>query len=134
MLYFNNKFLYNILKYFWGDFVRKFLVLLFALILALLTSCSENTTSSHPDIVVNLPDGSIANGQTSLPDSIDKDTVSVGKPDVIVDYYVGSSTTKKFHLKDCTWAQKLKEENKVYFSGYNEFIKNGFTPCKTCNP
>ena len=109
-------------------------MLMICLMLILLSSCSSIDTNSHPDIVVNLPDGSIANGQTSLPDSIDKDTVSIGKPDVIVDYYVGSITTKKFHLKDCQWAQKMKEENKVYLSGYNEFIKQGYTPCKSCNP
>ncbi len=114
--------------------MRKILVLNLALIFVLLTSCSTANISSHPDIVVNLPDGSMANGQTSLPDSIDKNTVSIAEPDITVDYYVGSSTTKKFHLKDCQWAQKLKEENRVYFSGYNEFIENGFTPCKTCNP
>ncbi len=114
--------------------MRKILVLTFALTFVLLSSCGTANTSSHPDIVVNLPDGSFANGQTSLPDSIDKETVSIGAPDVTVDYYVGSSSTKKFHLKDCQWAQKMKEENKVYLSGYNEFIKQGYTPCKSCNP
>lgn len=114
--------------------MKKLLTFLICLCFILLSSCGKANTSSHPDIVVNLPDGSVANGQTSLPDSINKDNVTIGEPDVIVDYYVGSSTTKKFHLKDCAWAQKLKEENKVYFSGYNEFIENGFTPCKNCNP
>lgn len=114
--------------------MKKLFVILICFLLISLSACGTANNSSHPDIVVNLPDGNVANGQTSLPDSISKGNVTIGEPDVIVDYYVGSSTTKKFHLKDCTWAQKLKNENKVYFSGYNEFIENGYTPCKTCNP
>ncbi len=114
--------------------MRKVLLLTLCLCFVLLSACGEIDTNSHPDIVVNLPDGSIANGEESLPESIDKNEVIIAEPDIIVDYYVGSITTKKFHLKDCQWAQKLKEENKVFLSGYNEFIKQGYTPCKTCNP
>ena len=114
--------------------MRKLLPIIISFILILLVSCSSADTNSHPDIEVKLPDGTIADGQTSLPESINDENVTIAEPDVIVDYYVGSSTTKKFHLKDCAWAQKMKEENKVYLSGYNEFIKQGYTPCKTCNP
>ncbi len=114
--------------------MRKILIFLLCLILILLSACGNIDTNSHPDIEVKLPDGTITDGQQSLPDSIDGNTVNIAEPDKVVDYYVGSITSKKFHLKDCTWAQKLKEENKVYLSGYNEFIKQGYTPCKTCNP
>ena len=114
--------------------MRKVLTVLFSITLILLSACNTADTNSHPDIEVKLPDGTVANGQSSLPDSIDGDKVNIAEPDVVVDYYVGSNTTKKFHLKDCQWAQKLKEENKVYLSDYNEFIKQGYTPCKYCNP
>ena len=114
--------------------MRKILILLLCLILVLLSACNNETTNSLPDIEVKLPDGTVADGQTSLPDSIDGNKVNIAEPDVVVDYYVGSNTTKKFHLKDCQWAQKMKEDNKVYLSGYNEFIKQGYTPCKNCNP
>lgn len=114
--------------------MQKILILLLALILILLSACCNTDTNSHPDIEVRLPDGTITDGQTSLPDSINENNVSIAEPDTVVDYYVGSSSTMKFHLKDCQWAQKMKEENKVYLSGYNEFIKQGYTPCKSCNP
>lgn len=114
--------------------MRKYLVILLCLILVTLSSCGSDATSNHPDIEVNQPDGSIINNGESLPESIDKDSVNIGKPEVIVDYYVGSNTTKKFHLKDCPYVQKMKDENKVYLSGYNEFINQGYTPCKFCNP
>lgn len=114
--------------------MRKALILLLCLTFVIFSGCGEVDTNSHPDIVVNLPDGEVINGQQELPDSIDGNKVTIAEPDKIVDYYVGSSTTKKFHLKDCQWAQKMKDENKVYLSGYNEFIKQGYTPCKSCNP
>lgn len=114
--------------------MKKFLVLLLCIVFVFLSACSSTDTNSHPDIEVKLPDGTVIDGQTSLPDSIDGDNVSIAEPDEIVDYYVGSNKTKKFHLKDCAWAQKMKDENKVYLSGYNEFIKQGYVPCKNCNP
>lgn len=114
--------------------MRKILVIFLCLICISLSACAEKDTSSHPDIEVKLPDGSIANDQNTHQESIKTDNVTVADPEVIVDYYVGSNTSKKFHLKDCTWAQKLKEENRVYLSGYNEFIKQGYEPCKYCNP
>ena len=114
--------------------MRKVFLLLLSVMFVLFSACDNASTNSHPDIVVNLPDGEVINGQQELPDSINGNKVTIAEPDKIVDYYVGSSTTKKFHLKDCQWAQKMKDENKVYLSGYNEFIKQGYTPCKTCNP
>ena len=114
--------------------MRKVLTFILCLALVLLSSCDNSNTTSHPDIEVMLPDDTIVDGQSSLPESIDGNKVNIADPDVVVDYYVGSNSTKKFHLKDCQWAQKMKEENKVYLSGYNEFIKQGYTPCKTCNP
>ena len=114
--------------------MRKLLIFLICLIMLALSSCDSGETNSHPDIEVSLPDGSITDSSESLPESIDKNNVSIGKPEIIVDYYVGSSTTMKFHLKDCSFAQKMKDENRVYLSGYNEFIKQGYTPCKYCNP
>ena len=114
--------------------MRKVFLLLLSVMFVLFSACDNASTNSHPDIEVKLPDGTVIDGQTSLPDSIDETNVSIAEPDKFVDYYVGSNTTKKFHLKDCQWAQKMKDENKVYLSGYNEFIKQGYTPCKTCNP
>ena len=48
--------------------------------------------------------------------------------------FVGSSTSKKYHLPDCRYAQKIKPENRIYFQSENEAKGQGYTPCKSCHP
>jgi len=47
---------------------------------------------------------------------------------------VGSKTSKKYHLPDCSYAIKIKPENKIYFTNAEEARKQGYQPCKVCNP
>ncbi|MFB3765719.1 MAG: Ada metal-binding domain-containing protein [Methanotrichaceae archaeon] len=47
---------------------------------------------------------------------------------------VGSKTSKKYHLPDCSYAIKIKQENKIYFANAEEAQKQGYQPCKACNP
>jgi hypothetical protein len=49
-------------------------------------------------------------------------------------YYVGSTTSNKYHRPDCSYAKKIKEENRVYFSDAWEAREAGYLPCKVCNP
>ncbi len=114
--------------------MKKLFTILMCLSLILLSCCGIPDTSSHPDIVVKLPDGSVADGKTPSSDSINKNNVTVGKPGSMADIYIGNNKTMKFHLKDCAWAKKIKAENIVQFSNYNEYINSGYSPCKTCNP
>ncbi len=48
--------------------------------------------------------------------------------------FVGSSTSKKYHLPDCRYALKIKQENKVYFQSAKEAKSQGYLPCKSCHP
>ncbi len=48
--------------------------------------------------------------------------------------FVGSSTSKKYHLPDCRYALKIKQENKVYFQSAEEAKSQGYLPCKSCHP
>ena len=48
--------------------------------------------------------------------------------------YVGSKNSDKYHLLDCTSANKIKPENRVYFSDVWEAREAGYSPCKACNP
>ncbi len=114
--------------------MRKLFVILLCLCFVVISGCTEFDieNNSHKDIEVMLPSGSTQNG--SLPDSIDKDDVGVEVPKPIVKNFVGSKTTKKVHLTSCTWAQKINDDNKVYYSSYNEFLENGYIACKSCNP
>jgi len=50
------------------------------------------------------------------------------------DALVGSVTSKKYHRPDCRYAQKIKPENLVSFSGLEEARSEGYLPCKVCNP
>lgn len=48
--------------------------------------------------------------------------------------YLGNSDTKKFHWQSCSRAKKILPKNQVGFSSREEAIKNGFVPCKVCEP
>lgn len=47
--------------------------------------------------------------------------------------YIASSHSDKFHYRDCKWTKAIKPENAVYFT-YEDAVKAGYKPCKTCNP
>ncbi len=46
----------------------------------------------------------------------------------------GSSTSKKYHLPDCRYAAKIKPENKIDFQSPEDAKRQGYLPCKSCNP
>ena len=48
--------------------------------------------------------------------------------------FVASSTSKKYHLPECRYALKIKQENRIYFHSHEEAEKEGYLPCKVCNP
>ncbi len=48
--------------------------------------------------------------------------------------YVGNKSTKKFHRLNCPWGRKISAHNNVYFKTREEAVKQGYIPCKVCNP
>ena len=49
--------------------------------------------------------------------------------------YVLNTNSKTFHKPDCGSVGKIKDSNKKTFVGTREeAIKNGYSPCKSCNP
>jgi len=48
--------------------------------------------------------------------------------------YIGNKNSKKFHLLNCQWAEKIAPGNRVYFKSRDEAIKSGYEPCKVCRP
>jgi len=48
--------------------------------------------------------------------------------------YVGSIKSDKYHLPTCEWAEKIKDENRIWFQSEEEAIKAGYKPCSVCNP
>ena len=47
---------------------------------------------------------------------------------------VGSSTSKKYHLLDCRYVAKIKPENRINFQNSEDAKRQGYLPCKSCNP
>ena len=51
------------------------------------------------------------------------------------DSYILNVSSKKFHRYDCTLADDIKTENRKDFQGLREdLIRDGYSPCKNCNP
>ena len=49
--------------------------------------------------------------------------------------YVLNTSSRKFHLPDCSGASSMKEENRQEFTGDREtLIGQGYVPCGTCKP
>lgn len=49
--------------------------------------------------------------------------------------YILNSNSKKIHKPGCKSVKKMKESNKVYFTGTKEeAVSQGYEPCKNCNP
>ncbi|NSW82776.1 MAG: thermonuclease family protein [Syntrophothermus sp.] len=48
--------------------------------------------------------------------------------------YIGNSSSKKFHLPNCEWAQKISPQNREEFSSRAEAVNAGYEPCKVCRP
>lgn len=48
--------------------------------------------------------------------------------------FAGSSSSKKYHRLDCRYAQKIKPENRIYFSSEEDARSQGYLPCKVCIP
>ncbi|WP_027399292.1 stalk domain-containing protein [Anaerovorax odorimutans] len=48
--------------------------------------------------------------------------------------YIGNIKTKKFHTLDCRAGAKIADRNVVFFKSREDAVKEGYKPCKICNP
>ena len=49
--------------------------------------------------------------------------------------YIANTNTKKFHYPSCSSVKKMKESNKMYYTGTrDELIAKGYSPCGNCHP
>lgn len=51
---------------------------------------------------------------------------------IMVQRYVGSKNSDKYHLPYCSGAQRIAEDNKVWFQTEEEAEKAGYTPAANC--
>ena len=78
----------------------------------------------QPEIIIDY-----ATGDSRLDDGTGGSSQSARKT------YVLNTNSKTFHKPDCGSVGKIKDSNKQTFVGTREeAIKNGYSPCKSCNP
>ena len=48
--------------------------------------------------------------------------------------FVGSVNSNVYHYPSCTWAQKIKTSNQIWFSSSQDARNHGYRPCEVCHP
>lgn len=78
--------------------------------------------NSQPNVIINYADGtSSVAGASATPDAAKT--------------YILNTNTLKFHSADCKSAANIDSKNKQSFKGNrDELIKQGYSPCKSCDP
>ena len=57
---------------------------------------------------------------------------SSASTEVAAGQYVASKNSDKYHFPWCSGAQRIKEENKVWFQSREEALAAGYTPASNC--
>jgi micrococcal nuclease len=47
---------------------------------------------------------------------------------------VGNAMSRKYHYSCCQWAEKIRSENKIWFSSSQDAKTQGYVPCQVCSP
>ena len=74
----------------------------------------------QPGVEINYADGT----SKLAPENADKNSAA----------FVYNKNTKKFHTPECDSVKDMYEGNKGYGNDKELLIKQGYTPCKSCNP
>lgn len=97
-----------------------------------ITAVSDGTNITFEnEVCMDYRSGSEVEENPQKPDTFKENTSSDKKEE----QYVINVNTKKFHLPDCSSAIDTEDKNKEYVNETREkLIKNGYVPCKRCNP
>lgn len=60
------------------------------------------------------------------------DTPPIQVPDG--EAYLAQRSAKLFHGRDCSWARRIAESERVYFKRVAEAREAGYSPCPVCEP
>ena len=89
---------------------------------------NENTSTTTE------PDSTIVNSVESTTKS--ENITSTTKPQGNTKTYVINKSSKKIHLQSCSFADRIKEDNKqtlqLTIEELQEYLQNGYTKCNTC--
>ena len=92
-------------------------------------SISSDKTANNDEIMT--PGSSVTTSPpaTQKPDPVQNDSPSEGTD------YIVNTNTRKFHYPSCSSVKKMKESNKMFFTGTrDELISQGYNPCGNCHP
>lgn len=100
------------------------------------TSTTEATNSTE-DITEKTTNKKSENTTTSTTtEKHENDTTSTTKSQSKTKTYVINKSSKKIHTKDCSFVDRMKEENKqtvqLTSDELNDYIDNGYTTCSSC--
>ena len=129
--------------------MKRLLVLICLIFIVLsFSGCDKentNSSSSAPEVTINMPDDDTVNGyrteekisDTETPDSISGDDVGTADTDDIINNtskeFCGNKNSKVFHYISCGSVSKMSEHNK-YFADRDTLISEGYKPCGSCKP
>lgn len=124
-----------------------YLLLIFIFMLSGCGNSDYSKNESHTQVVINMPSDDTVNGyrtdSASVPNSQPEIYTSSAVTDAApaatnsittTESFCGNKSSKVFHLSTCGSVSNMKEENKVYLSSRDEYISQGYTPCKRCSP
>lgn len=83
----------------------------------------------------SIEEGSIAMGHSpQIKETTAQPAATTTETDVAVaeGQYVASKNGTKYHLPWCSGAQRMKEENKIWFSSKEDAEAAGYTPAANC--
>lgn len=124
--------------------MKRIFALVICVFFIFLTGCNQNSNPPERDAVkINMPADNSVNGYrvskpetNGMPDIIAGSNTSVGTVEQNNSdaEYCANKNSKVFHKSTCGSVEDMKEENRAYYSDRDQLIKNGYSPCKRCNP
>lgn len=94
----------------------------------------------QPDIAIDYGTGNSSYGEPIYDTAVDTgdtefDDTTTSASDVEAMSYVLNTSSKKFHVPDCSGVASMKESNRQDFTGSREeLIGEGYEPCGICKP
>lgn len=85
---------------------------------------ANQNSSSNTKVVINLPDDDTVNGYRNEKEEIPKEKAQ----------YCANKNSKIFHNHNCPSVDKMKSENRYFTNNKDELLKEGYSPCKSCEP
>ena len=105
-------------------------VLSIALFMLLLCSCSSAGDFSPPDYaIIEKPN----NNDIVTVDGY-RNPAAQNNSEPAVSIYYANKNSKKFHIPECIYAQKMNDSSVLLEKDRDVLIANGYTPCSKCKP